>query len=92
MSIEKLANDDWHKKEAINNFNVTWDLIDKDNRTHEEMIDMFHKVHASRYHLGQIGTPLEFLRNEWQISKVYALSGMAESALLHGKKSQRLCC
>ena len=91
MSIEKLTIEEWHKKEAVDNFNGTWDLIDKDNRTHEEMIDMLHKAHASRYHWGKIGTPLEFLRGEWQISRVYAISAMAESAILHGKESLRLC-
>lgn len=91
MTTEKLAKNDWHKKEAIDNFNGTWDLIDKGNRTHDEMIEMLHKAHASRYHWGQIGTPLEFLRGEWQISRVYSLSNMAESAILHGKECLRLC-
>ena len=91
MSNEKFTAEEWHKKEAIDNFNGTWDLIDKEHRTHEEMIDMLHKAHASRYHWGQVGTPLHFLRGEWQISRVYALVGMAESAILHGKESLRLC-
>lgn len=91
MSKENLTIDEFHRKEAINNFNETWSLIDKENRTHDEMIDMLHKAHASRYHWGKIGTPLEFLRGEWQISRVYAISGMAESAIIHGKESLRLC-
>lgn len=91
MSNEKLTIDEWHKKEAIDNFNGTWDLIEKEHRSHEETIEMLHKAHASRHHWGMIGTPLEFLRGEWQISRVYALAGMAESAILHGKESLRLC-
>jgi len=91
MNTESLSIEQWHKKEAIENFNGTWDLIDKQDRTHEENLDMIHKAHASRYHWGQIGEPLHFLRGEWQISRVYSLLNMAESALLHGKESLRLC-
>lgn len=91
MSKDNLTFEEWNHKEAIDNFNETWSLIDKEHRTHVEMIDMLHKAHASRYHWGKIGTPLEFLRGEWQISRVYAISGMAESAILHGKESLRLC-
>lgn len=91
MSNENLTLQEWHKKEAVENFNSTWDLIDIEHRTHDEMIDMLHRAHASRHHWGQVGTALEWLRGEWQISRVYALSGMAESAILHGKESLRLC-
>ena len=91
MSEQSLPEIDWHKREAVNNFNETWDLMQKEHRTHEETLDMLHKAHASRYHWGSIGTPLEFLRGEWQISRVYALAGMSESAILHGKESLRLC-
>ena len=91
MSKENLTGFEWHKKEAIENFNSTWDLIDKEHRTHDETIDMLHRAHASRYHWGQIGTALEWLRGEWQISRVYSLAGMAESAILHGKESLKLC-
>lgn len=91
MDKLNLTAEEWHKKEAVDNFNKTWELIDKTNRSHEDTIEMIHRAHASRYHWGQIGTPLEFLRGEWQISRVYALTGIAESAILHGKESLRLC-
>lgn len=80
-----------HKEEAVKCFNATWDLIDKPDRTHEDDLNMIHMAHASRYHWGQIGTALEFTRGEWQISRVYALLGMGESALFHAKEALRLC-
>jgi hypothetical protein len=80
-----------HKEEAVNCFNATWDLIDKPDRTHEDNMHMIHMAHASRYHWGQIGTALEFSRGEWQISRVYSLLGMGESALLHAKEALNLC-
>jgi len=80
-----------HKEEAVKCFNAIWDLIDKPDRTHEDNVNMIHMAHASRYHWGQIGTALEFTRGEWQVSRVYALLGMGESALFHAKEALKLC-
>lgn len=82
---------DIHKKMAIDLFNKTWDLLDKTNRAEAENIEMIHTAHASRYHWGQVGTPLEFQRGEWQISRVYAVLGMGESALYHGETALKTC-
>lgn len=92
MSEEKISVSEWHKKQAVDNFNGTWDLIDKGNdRTEDDNVEMIHKAHASRFHWGQIGTPTHFLRGEWQISRVYSLVGLAESALYHARLSLNLC-
>jgi hypothetical protein len=82
---------DYHREEAVKCFNATWDLIDKKERTHEDDVNMIHMAHTSRYHWGQIGTPLEFSRREWQISRVYSLLHMGESALFHAQDALRLC-
>lgn len=87
----KLNQQEWHRKQAVNNFNRTWDYIDKIDRSQEDNIAMIHTAHASRFHWGEIGTPLEFARGEWQISRVYALLGLAESALYHGQQSLTYC-
>ena len=79
------------KEEAVQCFNATWDLIDKPDGTHEDNMNMIHTAHASRYHWGQIGTALELSRGEWQISRVYALLSMGESALFHAKETLKLC-
>lgn len=86
-----LSLQEWHKKQAIDNFNSTWDYIDKKDRTKEDDINMIHTAHASRFHWGKIGTALEFARGEWQISRVYSLLGMPESALYHANYSLELC-
>jgi hypothetical protein len=91
MTNEFSTATEWHKKQAVKLFNATWDIIDKKDRTHEEEIEMIHMAHASRYHWGQIGGPLEFARGEWQISRVYAILGMGNSALYHGEESLKLC-
>lgn len=80
-----------HKKIAVDCFNGTWDLIDKADRDEADTLKMIHMAHASRYHWGEIGTPLQWSRGEWQISRVYALAGMGESALYHGKHALKYC-
>lgn len=91
MDSEKLTEQEWHKKQAIVNFNLTWDLIDKKDRTAEDDLLMIHAAHASRFHWGVVGTPIEFARGEWQVSRVYSLLNMAESALYHGELSLKYC-
>ncbi len=80
-----------HKAMGIECFNKTWDFIDNKCRTGEETLEMIHTAHASAYHWRQVGTPLNFARSEWQVSHVYSIAGLGESALYHGKLSLELC-
>ena len=70
---------------------TVWDLMEKTDRSPEEDDKMLHAAHASRYHWGEIGTPLEFERGEWQISRVYALLQRPESALYHAERCLAIC-
>ena len=87
MSEEK----DLHRKFAVDCFNGTWDLLEKTDRTPEDDAKMIHMAHASRYHWDQIGTPLNFARGDWQISRVYAVLGQGENALNFAKRCLHLC-
>jgi len=80
-----------HHKLAVDCFNATWDLLEKKDRTEEDNFKMIHTAHASRFHWGEIGTPLEFQRGEWQISRVYSVLGHGESALLHAQYCHDTC-
>ena len=80
-----------HKQMAVDLFNLTWDLIEKHDRTETEDDTMLYAAMASRFHWGIVGTPLNFARGEWQISRVYAILGRSESAIHHARKSLRLC-
>lgn len=91
MCDSNVTQEQWHKKQAVDNFNGTWDLIDKVDRTPEEQLKMIHMAHASRYHWGEIGTELEFARGEWQVARVYALVGHGHSALYHAQASLDYC-
>ena len=80
-----------HRQFAVDLFNQTWDLLDKADRTPEEADTMIHAAHASRYHWGEVGTPLEFERGEWQISRVYAVLNHPQAALYHAQSCLDLC-
>jgi hypothetical protein len=80
-----------HKQMAIDLFNLTWDLIEKQERTESDDDTMLYAAMASRYHWGIVGTPLNFARGEWQISRVYAILGKGKAALHHARKSEKLC-
>ena len=75
-----------HKQMAIDLFNHTWSLMDKPERTQQEIDEMIHAAHASRYHWGIAGEALQRQRGEWQISRMYALLERSEPCLYHARR------
>lgn len=88
---KKYTEQEWHKRAAITLFNLVWSLLDKKDRTKQENDKMVHAVHASRFHWGEIGTPVEFERGEWQISRVYSVLNRPQSALYHAERCLEIC-
>lgn len=80
-----------HRKFATDLFNRVWDLMEAENRTEGEVQEMIHAAHASRYHWGEIGGPIQFARGEWQISRVYSILGYGEAALRHAEYCLMWC-
>lgn len=80
-----------HKRLAVDLFNRVWELLEKADRAIEDDDEMVHAAHASRYHWGRVGTPLEFERGEWQISRVYSALKRPESALHHAARCLDIC-
>ena len=75
-----------HKKLGIEYFNKTWDLIDKKDKTLGDRMQMIHYSHSSRLHWELSGAPLlNIVRGDWQISHVYSILDMGESALYHAQ-------
>jgi hypothetical protein len=72
-------------------FNQTWQLIEKKKRTLLENDEMVHVAHASRYHWGVVGKPVNLARGEWQVSRVYSTLKRPEPALYHAKRSLKIC-
>jgi len=75
-----------HRQYAVELFNLTWDLIDKQDRNQEENDRMINAAHASRYHWEIAGEAVNIARGEWQISRVYALLQRVEPCLYHAHR------
>lgn len=75
-----------HRQMAIELFNLTWDLLEKTDRTPAETDRMINAAHASRYHWEIAGDALNIARGEWQISRVYSVIGRAEPCLYHAER------
>ncbi len=88
---DKPLDRDTHRRFAVDLFNLTWSLLDMEERTVEEDDKMVHAAHASRFHWGEIGTPLEWERGEWQISRVYAVLNRPQPAVYHAERCLALC-
>ena len=76
---------------AIQLFNHTWELLNLDERTTDQIDEMIHCAHASRFHWGVVGAPVNFARGEWQISRVYSVLGRSEPALFHAHRCLDIC-
>jgi hypothetical protein len=86
-----MRKEDPRRKLAVDLFNYTWSLLDKKKRTREQDDAMLHAAHASRHHWGQVGKPVNLVRGEWQVSRVYAVLKRAEPALHHATRCLELC-
>ncbi len=72
-------------------FNTVWTLLEKPDRSADDDDLMVHTVHAMMLHWLQVGTPVNFARGEWQLSRVYAVLGRAEPALRHAERCLAVC-
>ena len=92
MSGELTQQDvEYHTKFAKECFNQVWTLLENEDRTVEEDDEMVHAAHASRYHWGKIGKPVNLARGEWQISRVYSDLNSADSAKYHALRCLSIC-
>lgn len=61
-------------------FNKTWEYLTKEDRTEDDVEEMIHIAHASRYHWSKIGKPVNLARGEWLLARVYAVAGRPDEA------------
>ncbi len=87
----RMTEREWHRKQAASLFNRTWSLLEKKRRTRREDDEMIHAAHASRYHWGVVGRPVNLAIGEWQISHVYAVLKRAEPAAYHADRCLAIC-
>ena len=79
-----------HRRLAVDLFNAVWGLLEKPDRSRAEDDTMLHAAHASRFHWGEAGAPVNLVRGEWQISRVYAVLGRPEPAVYHARRCLEL--
>jgi hypothetical protein len=71
---------------AVGLYNLTWTLLERDDRSAEDIDRMIHAAHASRLHWDVVGSPVNRARGEWLCSRVYAVLGRAEPAVWHARR------
>jgi len=88
-----MTGNEWefHRKMAIDCYNHAWDLLDKKNRSEEDSLQMMHLAHASLYHWGPVGTPMNRPVGEWQLSRIYAGTGNPGLSLEFAKACAATC-
>jgi hypothetical protein len=75
-----------HRQLGVDLYNSSWTLLEKPDRTPAETDEMIHRAHASRWHWGRAGQPVNLARGEWLCSRVYATLGRAEPARWHAQR------
>jgi hypothetical protein len=71
---------------AVDLFNHVWTLLELTPRTPQQDAEMLHAAHASCHHWMRVGAPVNAVRGEWQVSRVYAVLGRGEPALFHARR------
>lgn len=75
-----------HRKIAVDCFNTTWKVLEKENKTAEDQAEAILLAHTSLWHWMQCGEPIHSQRGEWMISRVYAVLGYGEMSLFHAQR------
>ena len=78
-----------HNFFSADNFNKTWEFIDKTDRSHEDDLNMLHTAMASLWHWAQRedATAENLSVGYWQVSRVFCLIGQADLARTYGRMS-----
>jgi DNA-binding transcriptional MerR regulator len=90
-AVDELLSGDTERRLAAQLFNGVWRLLEKEDRSTADDDRMVHMAHASRYHWGQVGAPVNRGRGEWQCSRVYAVLGRAEPCMFHAARTLSIC-
>jgi hypothetical protein len=72
---------DWQRQAATDAFNLTWQLLDKSDRSPDESDQMLHAAHASRFYWQAAGDAVNWLRGDWLLARVYTVLNQPSLAL-----------
>ena len=84
---------EWHRFQAVEANNSTWELIEQPDRDAEGDEDMLRRAYAAAYHWDRAAgrTPANTARADWLLSKVQLLAGHPETALHHAARCLACC-
>lgn len=71
---------------AVELNNQAWDLVEREERSADEVERMIHAAHGACWHWLEVGDLLNHLRAQNLLATVYAKAGLAEAAVRHAEK------
>ena len=80
-----------HRRIGASSFNEAWELLDRNDRSSQEDLEMLHLAHTSAYHWAQVGTAEHWAVADWQLSRVYAELGQGDLALRFARACLSKC-
>ena len=91
MNSEKIAiTIEIHLALAKQTNGRVWTLLEKDERTTAENIEMESAAHASLYHWLYAGAEIHRQRAEWLLARVYTVLQSPKAALTHARRCLEL--
>jgi DNA-binding transcriptional MerR regulator len=92
-STEKLLTPEEERQLGVCYFNATWDLMEREDRTQEDDDLMLHMTHASALHWSRAAgaTTENYVRSQWQASRVNAVLRRPEACLHHAQRCLDIC-
>jgi uncharacterized protein YndB with AHSA1/START domain len=84
---------EWHRFQAIEANNSTWELIGLTDRDAEAEEDMLRRAYAAAYHWDRAAgrEPANSARADWLLAKVHLLLGRPEVSLHHAQRCLATC-
>ncbi len=84
---------EWHRLQAVEANNSTWELIERTGRDAEDDEEMLRRAYASTYHWTRAARrgPANTARGDWLLSRVHLLLGRPELALHHAERCLATC-
>jgi len=84
---------EWHRFQAVEANNSTWELVGRTDRSPDETEDMLRRAYAAAYHWDRAAgrTPGNSARADWLLAKVHLLAGHPDTALHHAGRCLATC-
>lgn len=79
-----------HREMAIQSWGRTWQLLEKADRTEDEIAELAEAAHASRWHWRHAGAGVHAQRGEWMLGRMYCETGVPSAAAWHLKLCEAL--